>query len=176
MNELEINILNYIKNHGSFERPVPLKLLKAEFDISERSVKDTVERLRCEFKQPIIGFRKIAYWTREEVYNHAKRFSKSFNNGPWKTDFDAMAKKTLLKSIIGTYGPKSVDMQKAIVADNENEDEKAAPIDVTPQEESLSDLIGEAPQEELPIANPETGEIQEEQTALFDQLGDLTND
>ena len=87
-----------------------------------------------------------------------------------------MAKKTLLKSIIGTYGPKSVDMQQAIVADNESEDEKAAPIDVTPQEESLSDLIGETPQEELPAADPETGEIQEEQTALFDQLGDLTDD
>lgn len=58
MNELEINILNYIKNHGSFERPVPLKLLKAEFNISERGVKDVVERLRCEFKQPIIASRR----------------------------------------------------------------------------------------------------------------------
>ena len=59
MNELEINILNYIKNNGSFERPVPLKLLKAEFNISERSVKDTVERLRSEFKQPIIASRRM---------------------------------------------------------------------------------------------------------------------
>lgn len=58
MNKLEINILNYIKNNGSFERPVPLKLLKAEFDISERSVKEAVERLRCEFKQPIIASRR----------------------------------------------------------------------------------------------------------------------
>ena len=58
MNEQEINILNYIKNHGSFERPVQLKLLKAEFNISERSVKEVVERLRCEFKQPIIASRK----------------------------------------------------------------------------------------------------------------------
>ena len=59
MNELEINILNYIKNNGSFERPVPLKLLKAEFDISERGVKEAVERLRCEFKQPIIASRRM---------------------------------------------------------------------------------------------------------------------
>ena len=61
MNEQEINILNYIKNHGSFERPVPLKLLKAEFDISERSVKEIVERLRCEFKQPIIASRRTRH-------------------------------------------------------------------------------------------------------------------
>ena len=147
------------------------------------------ETLELDFSQPqdevigyfacfelLNGFRKITYWTIEEVYNHGKRFSKSFGNGPWKTDFDAMAKKTLLKSIIGTYGPKSVDMQQAIVADNENEDEKAAPIDVTPQEESLTDLIGEATEEQVPTADPETGEIQEEQTALFDQIGDLTDD
>lgn len=61
MNELEINILNYIKNHGSFERPVPLKLLKAEFAISVRGVKDVVERLRCEFKQPVIASRRTRH-------------------------------------------------------------------------------------------------------------------
>ena len=59
MNELEINILNYIKNNGSFERPVPLKLLIAEVYISERCVKEAVERLRCEFEQPIIASRRM---------------------------------------------------------------------------------------------------------------------
>ena len=61
MNEQEINILNYIKNHGSFERPVTLRLLKAEFNISERSVKEVVERLRCEFKQPVIASRRTRH-------------------------------------------------------------------------------------------------------------------
>lgn len=158
---------------------------KAQF----KSYDPLFETLEVDFSQPqdevvgyfacfelLNGFRKMTYWTKTEAYNHGKRFSKSFNNGPWQTDFDAMAKKTLLKNIISTYGPKSVEMRKAISDDNETEDEKAAPLDVTPQEENLTDLIGEAPQEELPIANPETGEIQEEQTALFDQLGDLTDD
>lgn len=58
MNELEIKILNFIKNRGSFENPVPLKQLKSEFNISERGVKEVVERLRCEFKQPIIASRR----------------------------------------------------------------------------------------------------------------------
>ena len=61
MNDLEIQILNYIKNHGSFERPVTLRLLKAEFNISERSVKEVVERLRCEFKQPVIASRRTRH-------------------------------------------------------------------------------------------------------------------
>lgn len=58
MNEQEINILNYIKNHGSFERPVPLKLLKSEFELSERGIKEIIEHLRCDFKQPIIASRR----------------------------------------------------------------------------------------------------------------------
>lgn len=61
MNEQEIQIINYIKNHGSFERPVTLRLLKAEFNISERSVKEVVERLRCEFKQPFIASRRTRH-------------------------------------------------------------------------------------------------------------------
>lgn len=61
MNELEIQILSYIKEHGSFEKPVPLKWLKSGFNISERSVKEIVERLRCEFKQPIIASRRTRH-------------------------------------------------------------------------------------------------------------------
>ena len=61
MNEQEIQILSYIKEHGSFEKPVPLKWLKSEFNISERSVKEIVERLRCEFKQPIIASRRTRH-------------------------------------------------------------------------------------------------------------------
>lgn len=160
-------------------------IYKAQF----KSYDPLFETLEVDFSQPedevagyfatlelLNGFKKLIYWTKERAYSHGKRFSKSFGNSPWQTDFDAMAQKTLLKQIISKYAPLSTELQEAITADNETEDEKAAPIDVTPQEESLSDLIGEAPQEEVPTADPETGEIQEEQTALFDQLGDLTND
>lgn len=160
-------------------------IYKAQF----KSYDPLFETLEVDFTQPedevagyfatlelLNGFKKLIYWTKERAYNHGKRFSRSFGNSPWQTDFDAMAQKTLLKQIISKYAPLSTELQEAITDDNKTEDEKAAPIDVTPQEESLSDLIGEAPQEEVPIADPETGEIQEEQTALFDQLGDLTND
>ena len=63
------------------------------------------------------GFAKATYWTKDEVIAHAKRFSKAFGNGPWKTDFDAMACKTVLMSIMKTYCPMSVEMQKAFTAD-----------------------------------------------------------
>ncbi len=83
------------------------------------------------------GFKKTEYWTKEDVINHGKRFSKSFNNGPWKDNFDAMAKKTVLKSLINHYGPMSVDTQLAqaiskdqMVIDNEgNESYEDNPMD-----------------------------------------------
>lgn len=62
------------------------------------------------------GFRKMSYWTVEEIAIHGQKFSKTYNQGGsvWKTDFDAMAKKTVLKLLIGKFGPMSVDMQAAL--------------------------------------------------------------
>lgn len=63
------------------------------------------------------GFEKTAYMSIDEVRAHGQRFSKSFNSGPWKTDFDAMACKTVLKSLLDKYAPKSIEMQKAQIVD-----------------------------------------------------------
>lgn len=56
------------------------------------------------------------YWTKEKVELHASKFSKSRNNGPWKTNFDEMAKKTVLKSLL-KYAPKSIEFSESISAD-----------------------------------------------------------
>lgn len=65
------------------------------------------------------GFKKSTYWTKDDVIRHAKRFSKSFGSGPWQTDFDAMACKTVLLSIMKTYAPMSIEMQQAMEADGQ---------------------------------------------------------
>ncbi|GMX91658.1 recombinase RecT [Streptococcus equi subsp. equi] len=88
------------------------------------------------------GFEKVSFWTVEKVTAHGKKFSKSFASGPWKTDFDAMAQKTVLKDILSKYGPLSVEMQKAIEEDNKDS-RVSNPKDITPPEtNSLDDLIG----------------------------------
>ena len=63
------------------------------------------------------GFKKSTYWKKEEVAAHAQRFSKAYNSGPWKTDFDMMACKTVLLSIMKTYAPISIEMQEALEKD-----------------------------------------------------------
>ncbi len=65
------------------------------------------------FFETTTGFRKTEYWTKADIINHAQRYSKSFSNGPWQTNFDAMARKTVLKSLLNHYGPMSVDSSLA---------------------------------------------------------------
>ena len=65
------------------------------------------------------GFTKGAYWDVERVKAHATKFSQAYRSGytsPWKSDFDAMAQKTVLKSIL-KYAPKSIEMQNAVTFD-----------------------------------------------------------
>jgi recombination protein RecT len=96
------------------------------------------------------GFEKTSYWSIEKVEAHAKKYSKSYSFGPWKTDFNSMAKKTVLKLMLSTYGPLSVEVQKAIEVDQaviKNEDGTELEyvdheeIKVNPESERLIALI-----------------------------------
>ena len=64
------------------------------------------------------GYRKVVYWSRPRVERHAKKFSKTFNNGPWKSEFDAMARKTVIKDLLSKWGPLTTEMAEAIKFDN----------------------------------------------------------
>jgi len=68
------------------------------------------------------GFEKLEYWSKEKMTAHAKKYSQSYQrgNGVWadgEDGFTAMAKKTVLKSVISKYGIKSIEIQTAIQAD-----------------------------------------------------------
>jgi len=68
----------------------------------------------------INGFSKTIFWTKEEVEAHATKFSQAFRakrGTPWVSDFDAMARKTVLKALFAKYAPKSVAIQNAIKFD-----------------------------------------------------------
>ena len=74
----------------------------------------------------INGFRKVIFWTVNDVEAHAQRYSQSYrkykksgnkNDAIWALQFDKMAEKTLLKLLISKYGIMSTDMQQAVVSD-----------------------------------------------------------
>lgn len=71
------------------------------------------------FFELINGAKKGIYWTKEQIDAHAKKYSATYRKGYglWSTDFDAMAKKTLLRQLISKWGIMSVDMEKAYVGD-----------------------------------------------------------
>lgn len=107
------------------------------------------------------GFKKTVYWTKEEVEKHRKRFSKS--DFGWKNDWDAMAKKTVLKNMLAKWGILSIEMQKAIVDDDEREI-KDITVEVG-QENIIDTEFEEVEQEEAePIGQPKKEDI--EQTEL----------
>jgi recombination protein RecT len=65
------------------------------------------------------GFEQGFYMTKKQIEAHGKRYSRSYDSqyGKWKTDFDAMAKKTVLKLLLSKWGILSIEMQKALGAD-----------------------------------------------------------
>lgn len=71
------------------------------------------------------GFKKELFSPKEAIAEHARKYSSSYrydlNNNKtgskWSTDFDAMAKKTLIRQLIGKWGIMSVEMQQAYERD-----------------------------------------------------------
>ena len=77
------------------------------------------------------GYKKSIYWSREQMEEHAKRYSVSYRKGwdsIWKSDFDKMAYKTLIKQLLSRYGVMSVEMSKAVVNDQAVLEEENNPM------------------------------------------------
>ncbi len=70
------------------------------------------------------GFRKSLYMTVEEIQAHAQKYSQSYaydlksgkKSSVWSTNFDAMAKKTVLKRLLSGFGIMSIDQKGADLA------------------------------------------------------------
>lgn len=89
--------------------------LTGEFDLSGEAKSDAVIGYFAHIEM-INGFSKTLYMSKEKVNAHAAKYSKSFNysSSPWKTEFDAMAIKTVLKNLISHYGQLSVEVANVL--------------------------------------------------------------
>lgn len=97
------------------------------------------------------GFESILYMTTDELKKHGARFSQTYrkNYGLWVDDFNSMAKKTVTKLLLSKYSPLSVDMQRAVIAD-QSVVKDADTVDVT--------YVDNTPVNELPSREEKEGE------------------
>ena len=102
--------------------------------------------------------------SKEDIQAHAKKYSQAYNSSfsPWKTSFDEMAKKTVIKKVL-KYAPIKTEFARAVAADetiktelssdmadmpNENVFEEAEVVeDMAAAENHAETEAGEAPVE-----------------------------
>lgn len=128
-----------------------------EFDETKR-VSDVAIGYYAYFEL-VNGFTKAEYWTKDAVIKHAKRFSKTFGRGPWQTDFDRMAEKTVLKAILSRYAPLSTEMQQGFEAEQDDFKPANTPVDEDADTIDVDLEPVEVVETEAGVVDTETGEL-----------------
>ena len=122
------------------------------------------------------GGQDVFYFSKADAERYGKTFSQSYNSGPWKTNFDAMAKKSALIQVL-KYAPKAIESQTLVQAtsfDNANFEksstaesgERVYQVDYEIEPEVVED------EKEAPAnVDKETGEVIEvnKQSGFFDE-------
>ena len=124
-----LGLLQLCQRSGQFKKILAAPVHEGEYISGDEFYEDYVFDKKQRKSDKIVGymakfellngFTKVAYWDVERVKAHATKFSQAYRSGytsPWKSDFDAMAQKTVLKSIL-KYAPKSIEMQNAVTFD-----------------------------------------------------------
>lgn len=97
------------------------------------------------------GFTKELFMTHEEMLDFAKKYSKAYRNDLnkhtsysfWTTKFEDMAKKTMLRQLLGKWGLLTAELEKAYTSD-------MAVID----EDGNLDYVDNKPDDSEPVVNP----------------------
>lgn len=91
------------------------------------------------------GFFKAEYWSIDRILAHAKRFTKQKDKegnlaNVWKTDFESMALKTVLRSILTKYGLMTSELESALSEEVENDIKEVEAEEVVKDANEISDI------------------------------------
>ena len=147
-----------INGYNPFEDQYDVKPL----DFEKRNAKDD----KGNYLIPIVGyyaklemvsgFVKEMYMSAEDMLEYAKKYSKAYRNDLnkhtsysfWSTKFEDMARKTMLRQLLGKYGLLTVELEKAYTHDMAIE-----------REDGQLDYVDNKPDETEPVVNPFKEEV-----------------
>lgn len=98
------------------------------------------------------GGEGFAVMSKDDVKKHMNRFSKAAQAGfsPWQTNFDEMAKKTVIKKVL-KYAPLSTDIMNQIAQDETIKSDMSQDMTLVSDETEYVEIVDE-----------ETGEVKDE--------------
>ena len=141
--------------------------LSGMIDLSGEATSDKVIGYFAYFKLTN-GFEKILFMTKEQIDAYAKKYSKTFNSeySPWKTAYDEMAQKTVLRRLIGKYGPMTTEIMNALegedtIQSTEREIEENANKDVIDISAEPIDIPVQLSDGQTALVDQVTGEVKE---------------
>lgn len=149
--------------------------LKSYNRLTEETVIDFIEDDDEREKRPIIGYvgyyrlingaEKTVYMTKKQIENHERKFRKGqYMTKGWRDDWDAMARKTIYRKLIGKWGVMSIEYRGTAEAQQLAQaitDEEALLGGDVPDAPTVPNAVVEAEFNEVTV-NEETGEVMEE--------------
>lgn len=128
-----------LENYNRLTEEVKINFIEDE---EERESKPIIGYLG--YYRLVNGAEKTIYMSIKQIEAHEQKFRKGQNMGKgWREDFDAMARKTVYRKLIGKWGVMSIDYRTvgegqqiadALAADAEQEKALDNAIDITPPE------------------------------------------
>lgn len=136
-----------------------------EFDPTGRKTDEVIGYVG--YFELLNGFKKTVYWTKQEIEAHrianSKDRDKTKKSGVWSSDYDAMARKTVLRNMLSKWGILSIEMQEATISDEKVQ--KVQEDGSIISETEIDDDLPERKNAEVVISDA----AEEVQESLFDE-------
>lgn len=151
---------------GELKRWNPLtEDIELEFIEDEDTREETPVIGYCGFFRTVNGMEKYIYWSVPKIRRHEQKHRKGkYMNPVWSSNFDAMARKTILRELIGRWGVMSIDYRTA-TADTLKMAEQIAQGTLDDED---TPIIEASPLEQLPESTQEAaGAVETPADAMF---------